>query len=90
MNSKIAMFVSLSMMLGAIMLWSLSTPAGQPVAAEPVYVPAVIEGESTLARLAREANDLAVDDAIRSVHANNKLDLDIRLVGATSLQVAAK
>lgn len=39
--------------------------------------------------LAREANELAAEKAVKSVLENNKLDLDIRLIGPTSVKIAA-
>lgn len=38
--------------------------------------------------LARKANEVAVHEAIDGVLADNRLDLDIRLVGRTSMKIA--
>ena len=39
---------------------------------------------------ARQANELAVEEAARAVEADAKLELDIRLIGRTSVQIAGE
>lgn len=86
MNSKLGTLLSIVLMLVGIALFSMSVLAAEPVAAE---VPAASTG-STTARLAAIANEEAVREAASSIQTLNKLDLDIRLVSPTSVQVAAK
>ena len=37
---------------------------------------------------ARQANETAVEDAARAIEADTRLDLDIRLIGRTSVRIA--
>ncbi len=37
---------------------------------------------------ARQANETAVEDATRAIEADTQLDLDIRLIGRTSVRIA--
>ena len=39
---------------------------------------------------ARQANEAAVEDAARAIEADNRLDLDIRLIGRTSVIIAGE
>lgn len=39
---------------------------------------------------ARQANEAAVEDAAQAVEADTRLDLDIRLIGRTSLLIAGE
>ena len=86
MNSKLGTLLSIVLMLVGIALFSVSVLAAEPVAVE---VPAASK-DSTTALLGAIANEEAVREAARSIQMLNKLDLDIRLVGPTSVQVAAK
>lgn len=95
MNSKFALIVSTFLMLAAIVLWSVLTPAGEtadsiPVAASSVTASSVTERAVTPVSRAARANEQAAREAINSVKTDTRLDLDIRLVGATSVQLAAK
>ena len=71
------------LMLVGIALFSVSVLAAEPVAVE---VPAA----SATVQLAAIANEEAVREAALSIQTLNKLDLDIRLVGPTSVQIANK
>jgi hypothetical protein len=39
---------------------------------------------------ARQANEAAVEDATRAIEADTQLDLDIRLIGRTSVRIAGE
>ena len=46
--------------------------------------------EETSREQARQANEAAVEDAARAVEAETRLDLDITLIGRTSLLIAGE
>ncbi len=46
--------------------------------------------EETSREQARQANEAAVEDAARAVEADTRLDLDITLIGRTSLLIAGE
>ena len=46
--------------------------------------------EETSKEQARRANEAAVEEAARSVEADTRLDLDIRLIGRTSMIIAGE
>ncbi len=85
MNSKLGTLLSIVLMLVGIALFSASVLAAAPVAVEVVTT-----RTQTTTQLATIANEEAVREAARSIQALNKLDLDIRLVGPTSVQVVAQ
>ena len=90
MNSKTAMFVSILLMMASITIWSVSGLSAEPVEIEtrgPNTTDAVSSSTSTLAGLAIEE---AANEAALSIQSSNRLDLDIRLIGATELKLAAK
>lgn len=86
MNSKLGTLLSIVLMLVGIALFSVTVLAAEPVAVE---VPAASAASATV-QLAAIANEEAVREAALSIQTLNKLDLDIRLVGPTSVQVAGK
>lgn len=86
MNSKLGTLLSIVLMLAGIALFSVTVLAAEPVAVE---VPAASAASATV-QLAAIANEEAVREAALSIQTLNKLDLDIRLVGPTSVQVAGK
>ncbi len=86
MNSKFGTLFSVFVILFAIAIWSVSVLASEPDAVE---APAETIDAATV-RLAASANEEAVREASRSIRANNRLDLDIRLMAPTSSQLAAK
>jgi len=86
MNSKLGTILSIVLMLVGILLFSVTVLAAEPVAAE---APATIAVNTTV-RLAAIANEEAVREAARSIQTLSKLDLDIRLVGPTSVQTASQ
>ena len=49
---------------------------------------AVDSAAETGRELAREANERAAEEAAKAVRAANQLDLDIRLIGPTSVKIA--
>jgi hypothetical protein len=81
MNSKFGLILSTVLMLGGISLWSVSILAAEGVAASSE---AKLDARSSAADAHREA---AVD-AVKSIEADNKFDLDIELIGRTSIQIA--
>lgn len=84
MNSKFSAVVSLFLLLVGVMLWSASMLAAEPRNNEtPV-------ADSNTISLAREANEQAAKEAALSVREATRLDLDIRLVGPASMQMAAQ
>ncbi len=85
MNSKLGSLLSIVLMLVGSALFAASV-----LAAEPVAVEVATTSTATTTRLATIANEEAVREAARSIQALNKLDLDIRLVGPTSVKVAAQ
>ena len=90
MNSKTAMFVSILLMMTSITIWSVSVLSAEPVEIEirgPSTTDAVSSSTSTLAEQAIEE---AASEAALSIQSSNRLDLDIRLIGATELQLAAQ
>ncbi len=46
--------------------------------------------EETSKEQARQANEAAVEEAVRAVEADTQLDLDIRLIGRTSVLIAGE
>ena len=46
--------------------------------------------EETSKEHARQANEAAVEDAAQAIEVNTRLDLDIRLIGRTSLLIAGE
>ena len=85
MNSKLGTLLSIVLMLVGIALFSASVLAAAPVAVEVVTT-----RTTTTTQLATIANEEAAREAARSIQALNKLGLDIRFVGPTSVQVAAQ
>jgi len=86
MNNRIGIFFSTLLMVAGVMFWSVSILANDIVGAE---VSARAPAEATLEIAAAAAAESAAEaaEAIRDV---SKLDLDIRLIGQTSVQVAAE
>ncbi|NOX71060.1 MAG: hypothetical protein GXP15_17915 [Gammaproteobacteria bacterium] len=86
MNSKLGTILSIVLTLIVIALFSVSV-----LAAEPVSTEAATDSTANLTmRLAAVANEEAVREAARSIQSDSKLDLDIRLVGPTSVQLASQ
>ena len=86
MNSKLGTILSIVLTLIVIALFSVSV-----LAAEPVLTEAATDSTANLTvRLAAVANEEAVREAARSIQSDSKLDLDIRLVGPTSVQLASQ
>ena len=83
MNSKLGTIVSTTLMLAGVAFWSVSILAAE----NPASLPATASLEDSRA-LAADANRAAADDAVVRINAANRLDLDIDLIGRTSLQIA--
>ena len=90
MNSKTAMFVSMLMMLASFTFWSVSVLSAESVEIETPTPRATDAISSSTSSLAAQAIEDAANDAALSIQSSNRLDLDIRLIGATELQLAAK
>ena len=86
MNNKFGTLLSVVVILFAIAIWSTSVLAAEP---DDVEAPDRTIDAATV-RLAVSANEEAVREASRSIQKRNRLDLDIRLVAATSSPLAAK
>ena len=83
MYSKTGQIVSTILILGLILFWSASI-LGAELAAE-----SATEAEENSLRIATDAALEAADDAVSRIAADARSDLDIRLAGHTSEQVAA-
>ncbi len=83
MHSKTGQIVSIILFLGLILFWSASILAAEPAAESTT------EAERTSVRIANDAALAAADDAVSRIVADARSDLDIRLAGHTSEQVAA-
>lgn len=83
MNSKLGTFVSTVLMLIVVMLWSVSILADDNLSSETAA-----ESRSETRELAADANREAVDAAVDRIRETTRLDLDIELVGRTSVQIA--
>jgi len=86
MNNRISVLFSALLMFAGVMFWSVSILADDANVAE---VGARPPASATL-ELAAAASAEAAADAAESIRGDNKLDLDIRLIGQTSVQVAAE
>jgi hypothetical protein len=83
MYSKLGTTISTILMLGFLALWSVSVLAADGVNAEHV-------SSDTAVEIAAAAHQEAAEDAIRATREEIRLDLDIQLIGRTSVQVAAE
>lgn len=98
MNSKTAMVVSLVLMLASLTFWSISVLRAEPAvtvsavsAASTTTTRQTTESvDSATLRLANDATEEAASKAARSIQSSNRLDLDIRLISATELALAAR
>lgn len=91
MNSKLGTLISILLMLGGISLWSVSIlgaelPTDGTSLALQTAGPA--DGREDNRSRAADANRDAVEDAVRRLREANRLELDIALVGRTSITVA--
>ena len=83
MNSKLGTIVSTTLMLAGISLWSVSILAAENVNSLPAA-----ESQKDTRELAADANRAAANDAVTRIRAANRLDLDIELIGRTSVSIA--
>ncbi len=83
MNSKLGTTISTLLMLAGITLWSVSVMAADDVTS----LPAATSQNETRA-VAENANRAAANDAALRIRAVTRLDLDIELVGRTSVRIA--
>lgn len=81
-------------MIAAATLLGMLALATTAQAAEPVdsaaAQPALQEAEKTSRELAKQANLDAAQQAMQSARTDTKLDLDIKLIGPTSVKIASK
>lgn len=83
MNSKLGTFVSTALMLGGVMLWSVSVLADEIEPAPQADLP---QQETRV--LAADAHREAVDLAVLRMRESARIDLDIELHVRTSVQVS--
>jgi len=86
MNNRIGVVFSALLIVAGVMFWSVSILANDtPEAEVGVRSPA-----SATLEFAAVAADESAAEAAESIRDVSKLDLDIRLIGQTSVQVAAE
>jgi hypothetical protein len=90
MNSKIAMFISLILMLGSITIWSVSELSAETMSTEILATPPAEAVDTSTTGVARRANEEAANEAVRSIQSDNRLDLDIRLIATAGEKLAAR
>ena len=86
MNNRIGVVFSALLIVAGVMFWSVSILANDAVEAE---VGARSPATATL-EVAAAAAEQSAAEAAESIRDVSKLDLDIRLIGQTSVQVAAE
>ncbi len=92
MNSKSKMMTPATMV--ALLLFAGSTSTAPAMADDRVALDtrevSSMQIKETSTEQARRANEAAVEDAARAVEADTRLDLDMRLIGRTSVLVAGE
>lgn len=83
MNSKLGTTISTLLMLAGIAFWSVSVMAADEVTRQPAAT-----SQNETRALAEIANRAAANDASIRIRAVTRLDLDIELVGRTSVRIA--
>jgi hypothetical protein len=79
---------TISSALAAILLATAAIADTDKTATVAVTAPAVISSTEVSRDRAEKATTAATEDAIAAVLADTKLDLDIKLIGPTSVKVA--
>ena len=78
--------------VAALLLFAASTSTAPTLADDrkgyEANDPSPAQIEEASKEHARQANEAAVEDAARAVEADTRLDLDIRLIGRTSVRIA--
>jgi len=69
-------------------LLAFNSSFADEVALNEAPKPTVVDTDTVNRELAREANTAAAEQAATAVIEENKLDLDIRLIGPTSVKIA--
>jgi len=88
MTHEINLVRTISTALAAILLATAAIADTDNTATVVVTTPAVISSTEVSRDLAEKATTVATERAIAAVLADTKLDLDIRLIGPTSVRVA--
>ena len=86
MNTRTGQILSILLIVGLTLFWSVSI-LGAEVAAGERRIDT--DAAQTSVELATDATEEAADEAVESIANASKLDLDLSLIGRTSLQVAA-
>ena len=90
MNSKIAMFISMVLMLTSITIWSVSVLSAETMTTESPATPRLEAVDTSTTGVARRANEEAANEAVRSIQSDIRLDLDIRLIATMGQKLAAR
>ena len=86
MNTKVGQTLSILLLVVLILFWSASILAADNAEADAEVTQDVQE---TSVALAEDATAEAADEALESIAQDAKLELDLSLIGRSSLQVAA-
>ena len=70
-------------------LLAVSAAIGDEIVVTETRDEGTIQADEQQRDLARKANEAAVEKAVEDVLASTKLDLDIRLIGPTSVKIAS-
>ena len=86
MNTRTGQILSILLIVGLTLFWSVSI-LGAEVTADERRIET--DAAQTSVELAADATEEAADEAVESIANASKLDLDLSLIGRKSLQVAA-
>jgi len=70
-------------------LLAVNAAIGDEIVVTETRDESTIQADEQQRNLARKANEAAVEKAVEDVLASTKLDLDIRLIGPTSVMIAS-
>jgi len=70
-------------------LLAVNAATGDEIVVTETRDESTIQVDEQQRNLARKANEAAVEKAVEDVLASTKLDLDIRLIGPTSVKIAS-
>ena len=86
MNTRTGQVLSILLIVGLTLFWSVSILGAELADGERRIE---TDAAQTSVELATDATEEATDEAVESIANASKLDLDLSLIGRTSLQVAA-
>ena len=86
MNTRTGQILSILLIVGLTLFWSVSILGAEVDAGERRID---TDAAQTSVELATDATEEAVDEAVESIANASKLDLDLSLIGRKSVQVAA-